>query len=332
MVALNVSVLPAKVGQLDPGVLSRFKPLQEFAEQLDDTVLEIPQEPGCGRVFAKYEANNPTGTVKDRVALALLWSLLQQKERAAGLSVLEYSGGSLAASLAWLCARLEMPLNLVLSSAADASLVQKLREHGAHVDFVAKEKGFHAVMSRGIELALEHPEWNFLYQHENEANVLMHETRTGPDLLRALPVDRVDAWVASIGTGGTLIGIYRALRAAHPNVELYATTPAELPYGSAQPPNGVPKFSGSGGIGDGIRQTFVEWHDADVRAHMCYSYPETLRLMKTFHSLLDIWVGSSAAANLAAARQIARQKGKDAVVVTVIPSLASPEEQAKAAA
>ncbi|MEL7370889.1 MAG: pyridoxal-phosphate dependent enzyme [Myxococcota bacterium] len=332
MVALNSSVVPPQIDGLDPEVLCKFAPLQDFAEQLDDRVIEIPREPGCGRVFAKYEAHNPTGTVKDRVALALLWSLLQQKGRAAGLPVLEYSGGSLAASLAMLCEQLEMPLNLVLSSAADASLVERLRQHGAHIDFVAKEKGFHAVMQKGIALSLEHPEWNFLYQHENQANILMHETRTGPDLLRALPVNRVDAWVASIGTGGTLIGIYRALRAVHPQVELFATSPAELPYGSDAPPNGIPKFSGSGGIGDGIRQTFVERHDADVRAHMFFSYPETLRLMKTFHRMLDVWVGSSAAANLAAAQRIARQKGEDSIVVTIIPSLASPEERAKAMA
>ena len=330
MVALESSVVPPVVESLDPAVLERFPPLMAFAKQLDDKVIEVPTEPGCGRVFAKYELNNPTGTVKDRVALAMLWSLLQRTERSKGLPVLEYSGGSLAASLASLCEPLEMPLTLVLSSSADGSLVDRLHKHGAHVDFVPKEKGFHAVMRRGIELALENPDWNFLYQHENKANVLMHELRTGPALVRALPTNRVDAWVASIGTGGTLIGVYRALRAVYPDVELYATTPAELPYGSEQPPNGSPKFTGSGGLGDGIRQTFVEQHDPDVREHMHFSYPETLKLMKTFHGLLDVWVGSSAAANLEAARRIARRKGPDSVVVTVIPSAASPEERAKA--
>jgi len=243
---------------------------------------------------------------------------------------LEYSGGSLAASLAMLCEQLRIPLQLVLSDAADGSLVDRLQRHGAAIDFVAKEKGFHAVMQRGIALAIENPDWNFLYQHENPANVMMHETRTGPAIIRALPVRRVDAWVASIGTGGTLIGVYRALRAVFSRVELYATSPAELPYGSEQPPNGRPKFTGSGGIGDGIRQTFVEQHDPEIRGHIHFSYPQTLQLMRKYYDLIGVWISSSAAANLAAAQRLAREKGEDAIIATVIPSAASPEERAKA--
>ncbi|MEO1338205.1 MAG: pyridoxal-phosphate dependent enzyme, partial [Myxococcota bacterium] len=148
MTALETSVVPPSVDHLDPQVLERYPPLQAFAAELDDKVIELPREAGCGRVFAKYELNNPTGTVKDRVALAMLWSLLQRTQNTEDLSVLEYSGGSLAASLAMLCEQLRIPLQLVLSDAADGSLVDRLQRHGAAIDFVAKEKGFHAVMQR----------------------------------------------------------------------------------------------------------------------------------------------------------------------------------------
>jgi cysteine synthase A len=138
--------------------------------------------------------------------------------------------------------------------------------------------------------------------------------------------------VASIGTGGTLVGVYRALSAVHPGVALYATTPAELPYGSPAVPDGRPKFAGSGGLGNGIRQSFVKRHDELVREHLTYAYADTLVYMRDFHRETGMWIGSSSAANLVAARTLARRLGPDSVVVTVFPSGGTPEERQKAAA
>lgn len=309
-------------------------------------------------MFAKCEFDNPTGTVKDRVACAMLWRLLQAEGATRGLHVLEYSGGTLAVPLARLCQELGMSITLVLSSGSDPSLLDQLAALHADVELVDKAKGFYAVMERAMELSRQNPAWKFLYQHENEANIFMHETTTGQEILEQLPVARidersetlaggdptgfaggagrkarrgVDAWVTSIGTGGSLIGVYRALSRVYPGLTMYATTPAEMPYGSSEAANGKPKFAGSGGLGNGIRQPFVRPYDDLVRSHMTYSYSEALMLMRDFHRETGMWIGSSAAANLAAARTLAAELGPDGIVVTLFPSAGTPEEQARAA-
>lgn len=316
---------------LDSAVLGAFPPLARFRERIGSRLIEVPQHSGCGRVFAKCEFDNPTATVKDRVACAMLWRLLQTEQTTRDLHVLEYSGGTLAVPLARLCQELGISSTLVLSAGSDPSLIDQLVACGAHVELVDKTRGFYAVMERAMELSRENPDWKFLYQHENPANTYMHETTTGQEILQQLPVKRVDAWVTSIGTGGSLIGVYRALSRVYPNLAMYATTPAEMPYGTAEPGNGKPKFAGSGGLGNGIRQPFVRPYDDLVRNHMTCSYRETLVLMRDFHRETGMWIGSSAAANLQAARTLSAELGPDSVVVTLFPSAGTPEEQARAA-
>jgi cysteine synthase len=312
--------------------LDRYPQLAAFHAKLATRLLELPQEAGAGRVFAKCEFENPSGTVKDRVACAMLWRLLQEEGRAEGLHVLEYSGGTLSVPLATLCEQLGIAITLVLSDGCDRSLIDKLVARGAQVELVAKTLGFYAVIERAQALQRENPSWRFLYQHTNEANLAIHETMTGREVLEQLPVERVDAWVASVGTGGTLLGVYRALSAVYPDVALYATTPAELPYGSKEPANGLPKFAGSGGFGLGRKQPFVEKVDHLVRAHIEVSYPDALRAMQLARQELGFWIGSSSAANLQTARALARQLGPHSVVVTVFPCGGTPEERERAAA
>ncbi|NJM90779.1 MAG: pyridoxal-phosphate dependent enzyme [Myxococcales bacterium] len=317
---------------LQRGALDRYPQLAAFHAKLGTRLLELPQQAGAGRVFAKCEFDNPSGTVKDRVACAMLWRLLQEEGGTDGLHVLEYSGGTLSVPLATLCEQLGVAITLVLSDGCDRSLINKLLARGAQVELVPKALGFYAVIERAQALSRENPSWRFLYQHTNVANVVIHETMTGREILEQLPVRRVDAWVASVGTGGTLLGVHRALRAVFPDVALYATTPAELPYGSTAPANGLPKFAGSGGFGLGRKQPFVEGADHQVRAHIEVSYPDALRAMRLARQELGFWIGSSSAANLQTARALASQLGPDSVVVTVFPCAGTPEERERAAA
>jgi cysteine synthase A len=323
-------------GYLDAAVLEAYPALGRFRARLGSRLIEVPQIKGCGRVFAKCEFDNPTATVKDRVACGMLWRVLQtdrpNQRQTRGLHVLEYSGGTLAVPLAQLCHELGIAITLVLSSGADQSLISLIEGYGAEVVLVDKTRGFYAVVQRASELSGQHPDWRFLCQHDNPANLYMHETTTGKEILDQLPVRRVDAWLTSVGTGGSLVGVYRALAQVHPRLALYATTPAEMPYGTSQVPSGKPKFAGSGGMGYGIRQPFMREYDDAVRQHVPYSFPETLAVMQSFHRETGIWIGSSAAANLSAARSLAAELGPDGVVVTMFPSAGTPEEQAKASA
>lgn len=309
----------------------RYPAYGRFGRRLGHTsLMEVPGPAGGAAVLAKCEWENPEGSIKDRVAYALLGSALEQHggRPLDELRVIEYSGGNLARALSSLCADLGIRSRFVLSSASPPSLVDTLLGRGAQVELVDQEKGFLEVVRHALRAAEEDPGWTLLYQHRNPANVLFHERTTGAEILEQTGGRRVAAWVASIGTGGTLVGVLRALRARHPAVRAVGVAPAELPYGSEEKPNGLPKYAGSGGMGNGIRQPFVTLHDDEVE-HLTVSYPRCLEVMAEFFDATGVRIGSSAAANWLAARKVAESLPASATVVTVLPDAGTPEEWAR---
>ena len=316
-------------------MLERYLPLRRYLQQLGDTpLLEVPGPAGRARIFAKCEWANPTGTVKDRAVFGMIYALLSKTpaEQRGKLHVFEYTGGTLGLALSRLCAQLELPLTLVLSAATDPTVVTTLREQGTAVVHVPKEQGFWGVIETARRMAAANPEWSFLYQHENPANLWMHRETTGREIIEQLPADASReecAWVASIGTGGTLLGTYQTLAEALPRLQLFGTTPAELPYGSEQPPNGLPKFLGSGGFGCGRKQPFVAPRESLITGQLYFTYNEALRGMREFHARTGLRIGSSAAANWLAACKVAENLGRQATVITVFPSGAPEYEWRK---
>jgi cysteine synthase A len=311
---------------------AKYPALAAFRAKLGDTALiEVPGTPGGARIVAKCEWQNPVGSIKDRVAYALLCSALSRHgERPLHeLKVLEYSGGNLAAALSQLGHDLGIATRFVLSSAAPQSLLTMLADRGSRVELVDKDLGFLAVIQQALKLAEQSPDWTLLYQHRNAVNVAFHSDTTGAEILRQLEGRVPHAWVASIGTGGTLVGVARALRAVHPRLRAVGVTPAELPYASPAPPNGLPKYAGSGGMGHGIRQPFVQMHDDSVEQRTL-SFDDAMRGMVEFRALTGLKIGSSASANWQIAREIAREMSPEQTVVTVFPDAGTPEEWARA--
>jgi cysteine synthase A len=315
-----------------PELWGKYRALRSFYERLGNTDLrEIPGDRGGARILAKLEWQNPVRSVKDRVAYALLCdALVKHNDRPLDqLRIVEYSGGNLANSLSYLCSELGISTHFVLSSAAPTSLLTLLQERRAEVELVDKELGFYAVVQRALGFASQKPDWTLLYQHRNTANVAAHTTTTGVEIVEQIGNVKPAAWVASIGTGGTLIGVARTLVARFPSIRIVGVTPAELPYGSHEPPNGLAKYAGSGGMGYGVRQPFVHAYKGAVEHHTV-SFAEAMKAMVEFLRLTDIRIGSSAAANWIAAREIARELPSDATVVTVFPDAGTPEEWVKA--
>ena len=133
---------------LDARVLGRHRGLGEFAARVGGTpLIALPAEPGSARIFAKCEWENPSGTVKDRVAFAMVYAFLRDlgEGDSARAHLLEYTGGSLGLSLSKLCRRLGIPLTLVAGSFLPAAAAAELGADGTELDLVDKEKGFYAV-------------------------------------------------------------------------------------------------------------------------------------------------------------------------------------------
>ncbi|PWW40315.1 cysteine synthase A [Idiomarina loihiensis] len=315
--------------QFSTEVIRRFGILGKLQRKIGNTpLIEVVTPPGYGKIFGKCESYNFGGTVKARVAFAMLWRLLSQTpaEKVKDLTILEYSGGTLAKCLAKYCQELKIRLVLVLSEATAPSIINDLRTLNAEVHLTPRDQGFYGVIEQAKQMAKENPEWSFLYQHTNEANQFIHYSTTGEEIINQLKSDRVDAWVASIGTGGTLTGVYQKLKQAFPAVKAYATTPAEMPYGTTCAPNSKNKFAGSGGLGFGAKQPFVAPLEAEIAGHLTFDYAATLDTMKQFYLDTGTKIGSSSAANLMAALQLAEQLGPQSVIVTVFPCSGFSEE------
>jgi cysteine synthase A len=327
------------VEALDPNVLRRSPAFWALAEQVGSTpLMEVPSDAGAARIFAKCEWFNPGGTVKARTALAMIHDLLRDNPGRAPheLAARTYSGGSMHLPIAGICQAIGLPCTIDSGSFLTPSAIAQVRAQGADLVIHGKEVPFWDIVHASKAAAEAAPGVSFLFQHNHPANLRIHDETTGVELgqqLAATPGGplKPDAFVAAIGTGGTIVGVGRALRReSNPRVRIFGVTPSESPFGTlADPGHGKPTLAGSGGLGFGRKQPFVEANEALIEGHFTVSYPSALREVLRFSKLTGVRLGTSAAANWLAARALARELGEGAVVATVFPALITPEEWAQ---
>lgn len=183
------------------------------------------------RLWAKLEDRNPTGSVKDRTALAMVEDAERSGRLAPGATLLEPTSGNTGIALA-MAARLKgYRLVCVMPENTSAERTQLLRMWGAEIIYSPAAGGSNQAVRVAKDLAAEHPDWVMLYQYGNPANADVHYRTTGPELLSDLPT--ITHFVAGLGTTGTLMGAGRFLREKVPGVQVIAAEPryGELVYG-----------------------------------------------------------------------------------------------------
>jgi len=183
------------------------------------------------RLWAKLEDRNPTGSVKDRPALAMVEAAEAEGTLTPGCTILEPTSGNTGISLA-MAARLKgYRLVCVMPENTSAERTQLLRMWGAEVRYSPAAGGSNEAVRVAKELAAENPDWVMLYQYGNTANVDAHYRGTGPEILADLPT--ITHFVAGLGTTGTLMGAGRYLREQKPDIAIVAAEPryGELVYG-----------------------------------------------------------------------------------------------------
>lgn len=183
------------------------------------------------RLWAKLEDRNPTGSVKDRAALAMIEQAERDGILTPGCTILEPTSGNTGISLA-MAARLKgYRLVCVMPENTSVERTQLLRMWGAEVVYSPGAGGSNEAVRVAKRMAEQHPDWVMLYQYGNPANALAHYETTGPEILRDLPT--VTHFVAGLGTTGTLMGAGRYLREHKPDVQIIAAEPryGELVYG-----------------------------------------------------------------------------------------------------
>jgi cysteine synthase B len=175
------------------------------------------------RLFAKPEMANPTGSVKDRVALAMLTDARQTGALRPGQTILEPTSGNTGISLAMIAGQLGHPLRVVMPDNTTTERMQLLSLFGAEIVYSPGAEGSNGAIRMAQELAAADPELFMPFQYGNEANPRVHEQTTGPEILAQVP--EIDVFVAGLGTGGTLTGVGRFLKATRPSVRVIAAEP-----------------------------------------------------------------------------------------------------------
>jgi cysteine synthase B len=175
------------------------------------------------RLFAKVEGANPTGSVKDRIARSMLADAVTSGALQPGQTILEPSSGNTGISLAMIGSRMGHPVRIVMPDNTTPEREQLLRLFGAEIVFSPGAEGSNGAIRMALHLAEADASVYMPFQYGNEANPRAHQEETGPEILAAVP--EVDVFVAGLGTGGTLTGVGRALKAARPGVRVVAAEP-----------------------------------------------------------------------------------------------------------
>jgi cysteine synthase B len=188
-------------------------------------LVELPRlspKPGV-TIYAKLEGQNPTGSIKDRVAKSMIEAAEASGELEPGRALLEPTSGNTGISLALVASLKGYPLTCVMPENATEERMRLLRLYGAEIVSSPAEEGSNGAVRLALEMAEADPKWFVPFQYANPANPRAHYEGTGAEIAAAL--ERVDIVVAGLGTGGTLMGVGERLRETFPDVVVAAAEP-----------------------------------------------------------------------------------------------------------
>ena len=181
------------------------------------------------RVAVKLEFFNPAGSVKDRIAIAMVESAEKAGKIKAGSTIVEATSGNTGIGLAMVCAAKGYKLAIVMPESMSKERRMLLRAYGAELILTPAAEGMSGAIAKAEELVKTHPDTHFMpRQFDNPANPEIHRQTTAEEIWRDTD-GKVDIFLAGVGTGGTLTGVGEVLKARNPNVQIYAVEPANSP-------------------------------------------------------------------------------------------------------
>ena len=274
-------------------------------------VVKLRNLPGKNdaEVWGKLESFNPGGSVKDRICLSMIEAAEREQKLKPGATIVEPTSGNTGIGLALVAAVKGYRLILTMPDTMSEERRSLLSAYGARLILTPDTKGMGGAIRKAEELLLEHPDYFMPQQFNNPANPEIHRRTTAVELLKQFK--SIDAFVAGVGTGGTITGVGEVLKEHLKGVRVYAVEPAASPVISGGEP-GYHKIQGIGaGFIPAVLNTQIYDQVITVGDEDAALYTRRLALEE------GILVGISSGAACCAALKIARELGKGRVVVTI---------------
>ncbi|MEN0657903.1 cysteine synthase A [Caldifermentibacillus hisashii] len=264
-----------------------------------------------GEVFVKLEYFNPGSSVKDRIALAMIEDAEKKGLLKEGNTIIEPTSGNTGIGLAMVAAAKGYKAVLVMPETMSIERRNLLRAYGAELVLTPGPEGMKGAVNKATELAKENG-YFMPQQFENGANPEVHKLTTGPEIVEQMG-DQLDAFIAGIGTGGTITGAGQVLKEQYPGIKIYAVEPKDSPILSGGKP-GPHKIQGIGA-------NFVpEVLDTQIYDEVIQiSTEEAFEAARNVARHEGILGGISAGAAIAAAIQVAKKLGKGKKVLAIVP-------------
>ena len=259
-------------------------------------------------VWIKSERSNPGGSIKDRIALAMVEAAEASGALKPGGTIIEPTSGNTGVGLAMVAAVKGYKLILVMPDSMSVERRRLMLAYGATFDLTPREKGMKGSIARAQELAAEHPGAWIPQQFENPANIAVHVKTTAQEILRDFP-DGLDALVTGVGTGGHITGCAEVLKKAWPKLKVFAVEPAASPVISG----GAPSPHPIQGIGAGFIPTNL--HTDLLDGVILVEAEEAREYARRSASQEGILVGISSGATLAAIAKKLPELGAGAKVL-----------------
>lgn len=291
----------------------RFTNSLELIGQTPLVKLNKVTPPNGATIYAKVESFNPGGSVKDRIALAMIEDAEKRGLLKPGATIIEPTSGNTGIGLALVGAVKGYKVILVMSENMSMERRMLLESFGAKTELSRAEFGMQGTIERAEELLAEHPEYFMPQQFNNPANPEVHRQTTGPEIVAAMNGEPVHAFVAGIGTGGTITGTGEVLKKHYGKVKVVGVEPAMSAVLSGKPP-GPHKIQG---IGAGFKPKVLNLDILDeVRP---VSDEDAFKFSQRLAKEEGLLVGISAGAACHAACQIAKELGAGKNVITILP-------------
>ncbi|ELH4356448.1 cysteine synthase A [Staphylococcus pseudintermedius] len=292
------------------------KPVDNITDIIGQTpVVKLRHQAGedAADIYVKLEYQNPGGSVKDRIALAMIEQAEKEGKIKPGDTIVEPTSGNTGIGLAFVCAAKGYKAVFTMPETMSMERCNLLKAYGAELVLTPGAEAMKGAIKKAKELKETHGYFE-PQQFENPANPKVHELTTGPELVEQFEGRTIDAFLAGVGTGGTLSGAGKVLKEKYPDIQIVAIEPEDSPVLSGGEP-GPHKLQGLGaGFIPGTLNT--EIYDEIIKVGNEVAM-ETSRRVAKEEGILG---GISSGAAIYAAIQKAKELGKGKTVVTVLPS------------